>query len=62
MKKKYKVEVEGVVTRTYEVEADNSAKAAQLGRSEFVIEFGGDKDAVHVGDIWKEDPWNFSPR
>lgn len=55
MKKKYKVEVEGVVTRTYEVEAENSAKAAQLGRSEFVIEFGGNKYAIHICDIWKED-------
>jgi len=53
-KKVYAVEVEGVVTRIYRVEAENSAKASQLARSEFVIALGGNKDAVHVNDVWKD--------
>lgn len=56
-KKIYNVEVEGVVKRVFRVEASNSAMASRLARSEFVIEFGGtDRDALHVGDIWKDAP------
>lgn len=52
-KKSYSVEVEGVVTRVFEVEAENSAKASELARSEFLIELGGKKDALHVNDVWR---------
>jgi len=53
-KKFYNVEVEGVVTRTYRVESVNSAMASHMARSEFIMEFGGNKDALHVNDVWKE--------
>jgi hypothetical protein len=53
-KKVYNVEVEGVVTRIFRIEAENSAKASELARSEFIINLGGNKDAVFVNDVWKE--------
>ena len=53
-KKTYSVEVEGVVTRTYRVNATNAVMASHMARSEFIVEFGGNKDALHVNDIWKE--------
>jgi hypothetical protein len=53
-RKVYNVEVEGVVTRIYRVEAANSAKASELARSEFIIDLGGNKDAVYVNDVWKD--------
>jgi len=53
-KKVYNVEVEGVVTRVFRIEAENSAKASELARSEFIINLGGNKDAVFVNDVWKD--------
>ena len=53
-RKVYNVEVEGVVTRIFRIEAENSAKASELARSEFIINLGGNKDAVFVNDVWKE--------
>jgi len=53
-KKVYNVEVEGVVTRIFRIEAENSAKASALARSEFIISLGGNKDAVFVSDVWKD--------
>jgi hypothetical protein len=53
-KKVYNVEVEGVVTRIFRIEAENSAKASELARSEFIINLGGNKDAVFVNDVWKD--------
>ena len=53
-KKVYNVEVEGVVTRIFRIEAENSAKASELARSEFIINLGGNKDAVFVSDVWKD--------
>lgn len=53
-KKVYTVQVEGVVVRDIRVEAENPAVAARMARSEFVIQLGGNKDALHVNDIFKE--------
>ena len=53
-KKVYTVRVEGVVVRDIRVEAENSAVASRLARSEFVVQLGGNKDALHVDDIFKE--------
>jgi len=53
-KKVYNVEVEGVVTRIFRIEAENSAKASELARSEFIINLGGNKDALFVNDVWKD--------
>ena len=53
-KKVYNVEVEGVVTRIFRIEAENSAKASELARSEFIVNLGGNKDAVFVNDVWKD--------
>ncbi len=49
----FSVEVEGTVRRVYKVDAENSARATELARREFFLEFGGDKDAVKVNDVWK---------
>jgi hypothetical protein len=53
-KKTYSVEVEGVVTRVFRVEAESSARASELARSEFIVNLGGNKDAVFVNDVWKD--------
>ena len=53
-KKVYTVQVEGVVVRDIRVEAENSAVAARMARSEFIVQLGGNKDALHVNDIFKE--------
>ncbi len=50
---KFSVEVEGTVKRVYKVDAESSAKATELARGEFFLEFGGDKEAVQVNDVWK---------
>jgi len=50
---KFSVEVEGTVNRVYKVDAESSAKATELARREFFLEFGGDKEAVKVNDVWK---------
>ena len=52
-KKDFFVEIEGVVKKTYPVKAESSAKASQLAKSEFIIEFGGDKDKILINDVWK---------
>ncbi len=49
----FSVEVEGTVKRVYKIDAENSARATELARREFFLEFGGDKDAVKVNDVWK---------
>jgi len=53
-KKVYNVEVEGVVTRIFRIEAENGARASELARSEFIVNLGGNKDAVFVNDVWKD--------
>ena len=49
----FSVEVEGTVKRVYKVDAENSARATELARREFFLEFGGDKEAIKVNDVWK---------
>lgn len=53
-KREFFVEIEGVVKKTYPVKAESSAKASQLAKSEFIIEFGGDKDKILINDVWKK--------
>ena len=53
-KKDFFVEIEGVVKKTYPVKAESSAKASQLAKSEFIIEFGGDKEKILINDVWKK--------
>jgi len=52
-KREFLVEIEGVVRKTYPIKAESSAKASQLAKSEFIIEFGGDKDKILINDVWK---------
>lgn len=51
---KFFVEVEGTVNRVYKVDAENSAKATELARGEFFLEFGGSKGKVYVNQVWRE--------
>lgn len=53
-KKAYSVDVEGVVSRVYRVEAENSAKALEAAKREFVLDLGGNKDALHVSGVWRD--------
>ena len=53
-KKAYSVDVEGVVSRVYRVEAENSAKASEAAKREFVLDLGGNKDALHVSGVWRD--------
>ena len=53
-KKDFFVEIEGVVKKTYPVKADSNGKAAEMAMSEFIIEFGGDKDKLLINDVWKK--------
>ena len=52
-KREFFVEIEGVVKKTYPIKAESSAKASQMAKSEFIIEFGGDKDKILINDVWK---------
>ena len=56
---KFFVEVEGTVNRVYKVDAENSAKATELARGEFFLEFGGGsrygvQGKVYVNQVWRE--------
>ncbi len=51
---KFSVEVEGTVKRVYKVDAQDSARATELARREFFLEFGGDKGAVKVNEVWRD--------
>tara|TARA_B100001057_G_C22757878_1_gene914545 strand:- start:22 stop:234 length:213 start_codon:yes stop_codon:yes gene_type:complete len=53
-KKDFFVEIEGVIKKTYPVKADGNAKAVEMARREFVIEFGGDKEKLLINDVWKK--------
>lgn len=53
-KKTYSVDLEGVVSRVYRVEAENAARAFEAAKREFVLDLGGNKDSLHVNDIWSE--------
>ena len=48
------MEVEGTVRRVYKVDAQDSARATELARGEFFLEFGGDKGAVKVNEVWRD--------
>ena len=52
-REKYSVEVEGTVRRVYKIDAQDSARATELARGEFFLEFGGNKDAVKVNEVWR---------
>ena len=52
-KREFFVEIEGVVKKTYPIKAESSAKASQMAKSEFIIEFGGDKEKILINDVWK---------
>ncbi len=54
-KREFFVEIEGVVKKTYHIEAESSAKASQLAKSEFIIECGGDREKILINDVWKKD-------
>ena len=53
-REKFSVEVEGTVRRVYKVDAQDSARATELARREFFLEFGGDKGAVKVNEVWRD--------
>ena len=54
-KREFFVEIEGVVNKTYPIKAESSAKASELAKSEFIIEFGGDREKILINDVWKND-------
>ena len=53
-KREFFVEIEGVIKKTYPIKAESSAKASQMAKSEFIIEFGGDKDKILINVVWKK--------
>ena len=53
VEREFLVEIEGVVRKTYQIKAESSGKASQMAKSEFIIEFGGDKDKILINDVWK---------
>jgi len=56
MKKTYEIVVEGVVSQTFVIDADDVVKASEVARRDFAKDNGSDYHGLNVVDIFQITP------